>query len=236
MTELISKAYNFSTNELFVLLSIKGGKNVRGVFNQQNICFNRRIVNEVVFSLIKKGILIRDTELSVIDDVAELLDGIISAEKLIVFSTRDESKPEQCVYVGDKCIYMRMDEKAERVSLTRYSIDEAVEVVCENGFEIKTIINSVEVVNDTPIKLDAGSFFQYEKMELFEKNPDVTALAIVIRTVSGDKEGQMVLYSEKLDDYVACESAEKSVAYKYSLALLKELLIREMEGEKGDFG
>lgn len=237
MIKIVNKGFSFTTTELLVLLALKKAKGIYGLFDD-NAELSQKDINEIVFHLFKNGILDRNgDEFIISDEVSDILDDIIGAKRLIVFSASDESMYEQCAYVGKRSVYLRFDgSDSKRVHIYPADLNELAESVVDSGWGIESILPSTDsvIADDMDSITEDLDIQTLSKQEILSK-ASVHSLIEVVELKNNTVTSKVIVFCKGVDDYIICNNGNESKVYRYTEELIRKIIISEAEGKEYDF-
>lgn len=231
MANSIEKKYLFSVSEILVLLAIEGCERIVGLFDVKSNSIGTDEITKILFRLHQKRIVEQyDNKMRIRDEYKKIVDGLIQAETLLVFSAVDENYPEYSLYMGKECIeaYCRDDGKMMVFS----SVDpiQVIHTISEKGFRINTHISREvdKTVLDSSIVDAWGLNYRASKEEILEL-PGVAGVCILGNAKELNERVKVILISRELNDYVVLLTKREQKLFRYSPKILSEILSELVE-------
>ena len=159
----LDRKFVFSVSELMVLLAIAGCNNLVGLYDPTAAKMDVNQVVQIIFRLHHKGIVSEENgKIEVREEYRRVVDGLMNAKKMFVFSVDDESYPEYSLYIGEACIEAyNLDESGKKIVLSEVN---PYRVLCDIGEKGFRIDSHAEDVLEEEIKEVQG--FSSEKWNL----------------------------------------------------------------------
>lgn len=229
---MAEKSVNLTVIEFLILMSLKKVPSVCSLFAEDEKDYTQRDVNEALFRMGRKGIVEKsDNGVRIKNSVSSLLDEIIESDRIIMISVKDDSIPEQCVYIGKNIVLLRFDgNESRRIHIRRMEKNEVVTDVMDCGFMMNNNVSRLIVGDGRMENSDANAkvMFEKDKDNLF-KQDGIRAVAMKYRISDMQKLSQITLVTKGLEDCIIYDTGNENAAYFYSGNILEELLKKEME-------
>lgn len=221
------KSVNLTIVELLVLLSLKKVSSIYGLFEEDDNDIDKKDVNESLFKMIKKGILIqKDNVLSVNATVDMILDDIINATKILTVSGKEETVPEQSIYIGKNKVLLRFDGNgSKRVHIRTMDTSSIIETIMNCGFSLTTNVSSLIVGEGKVDDPDESFKTLFEtKRNLVLEQQFVSSVATLSDISTQTKLSQITLLNKGIEDYIVYDDNASHEVYQYSDEMLEKYM------------
>jgi len=226
------KSVNLTVTELLVLLSLKKIPSIYGLFAEKENEITQSQVNEALFRMTKKGIIIPgEGSIKIKDSVEMILKDIAKAKKIVTVSSAEETVPEQCIYVGDERILLRFSGNgSNHVHISRLPAADIAQTLMDSGFSLENNVSSL-IMGDGRVNNPNDSFkkfFGLSKEEILNQN-NVKAVAMAYSLTDEKVISQVALVTEGMEDYLIFDNDMEHSVYQYCDSILTKYLFLIME-------
>jgi len=237
----IEKLFYFQKLELKLLLLLKGTTSLYGFSLEEAKEIGQQEVNRCIFELSKKKYLsVQGNQLVIADEIDELVSGLITAKKVLIVSSKDESVPESCIYLGKRAVISHAVGKHIRMEYVE--IDDVYDKLIASGFEIVTEEEAVRELVSDESKLNvndeeyllalSNELYLLDKHEL-NKREEISHYFYSLQLGNKSKECQVVLLTIGFRDYFIVSDGGKGEVYTYSKESLKKWFSQYVRGDMG---
>lgn len=138
----VTKAYYLKSNELKILLALKGMKELYGFKFGDDKELDRVQIHQALFEMHKRELVYTDGEkLRLIPDIDEIVKNICKASRVLILSESEGRYPEQCVYIADKAVCVQIiGENKENIRLENIEKEYLPEWLTDAGGNLDQLI------------------------------------------------------------------------------------------------
>lgn len=236
MENELDRKFVFSVSELIVLLAIAGCNYLVGLYDPvaANIDINQ--VVQIIFRLHQKGIVSqKDEKIELKEEYRKIVDGLMNAKKMFVFSVNDESYPEYSLYIGETCIEAyNLDENGKKIVLSEVNPYRVLGNIGEKGFRIDSHVEDdfdeerKEVQGLPSDKWDLE--YTDDKEELFQKK-GIFGVASLWNVKRIQEYAKLVILTDELEDFIVLLKDKEKKMYQYSAKGMGKILVELLEEE-----
>lgn len=155
LTSYSKETYIFTKDQLRVLLSGCGYKQIIGINPGQQKLTNQEVINEIN-ELVKMGILISDGEKFIMNDnVNNIIKQIGTANQYIAIHSRNSLLPDLCCYSGSKLLISSFDEcNSNIIKFSQLDVNELADKLLSEGY--------FPSINESDFCIDDDELINYE--------------------------------------------------------------------------
>ena len=208
--------------EFKILLAMKGVNELYGFFMKEQENTDRFQVNKRLFEMAKKEIVFADDNKFLMNqDIEVMLNQIIDAEKMVIFSEKSAERPESCIYVGKEAVCIQLcGQNDDIVRLERVALSDLPEKIVESGFCVEQLLADDTLYREEKITCPeiaeiAWKSFGKEKNEILKQN-GVNACLLIFSMTTKQKEQQVLLIGSGMEDYITVSNGSIDDVYIYS--------------------
>jgi hypothetical protein len=232
------KIYYFKVSELVVLLAAGGVASLYGL--KMDIgSLDRKAIYETMFALQRKEILWGDgEEMSMAEDVSELIDNIKNSKLILMYVSRTTDYPQRFVYIGNKAVIVAPHgTSGDVLELEITEVSGLVDKICTEWFVLEQVIS-----DDTLYSREAvcgAAQIEENAKRLLHKDINVISTQQweyalhCIRFINVNNHQcvrQYLLLEKGLNDYIAVSSPKGTDIYAYSVRKMSDILNEDLGG------
>lgn len=231
------KAYYLKSVELALLLSLKGVKELYGFRMEQADAPDTETVYRAVFALEQQRLITVDAAKRIVmaPDVDRLTDAIAGAEQMLLYTSRDPGRPQQCIYVGSGAVMVTPGGTHNDMHRIRQiPREELAGELWEQGFRIDELLSdeclySAEELDLPEQAARAAHLLDEADVRMEDAAWDgITDCLRLYRLRDRTCIRQYVLMRDTLRDYFAAADREGSRIYPYSRRIVVDTLQKEI--------
>lgn len=236
MTERIEKAYYLKEEELAVLLSIMGVRQLYGFRMDRCADIWGDELHRILFGMARKGILsLKDGKLLIHTQTEAVLRDIVGADSVLIL-TGGEKYPESCIYAGNNMVFVQLLGQSGKICrIEPVCRKRAAQKMQEYGWTVPGAAADAQAVctgdEETCLQLQkqAGILYHMEKDELLQKK-EVLCTLTQYSVRQNRKIRRLLILNGVLGDYMTVSDGKQNFIYPYSQENSEELLGRLIGG------
>lgn len=235
MTDRIERAYYLKQEELAVLLTMKGVRQLYGFRMDIRGDMGREEINKILFEMARKNILSASGERIQIDaDLSEVVDDLTRAENIWIL-TGTEEYPECCIYAGQNLIFVHLlGQRGQVYRMESVERKEACLKMREYGFFVPGVLEKTQTYFENEeehlqIQELARKLYGREKENIMQPK-EVRCCLQQYSVLQTKKVRQLLIINGGLEDYLVCSDEKQDLVYVYSDEKANELLEQMMGG------
>lgn len=229
MTERVEKAYYLKEEELAVLLSITGVRQLYGFRMDDSVDIKSERLHRLLFEMAKKGILsLEGGNFRIHADIEAVLRKLAKADNVLLLSGGEEYS-ENCIYIaGDVVFIQLMGKSGRRYRIELTDREKAVTRIQEYGWKVPGPMENRQAVptDDTlcwKLLERAKSLYDMDRESLLQQK-DVRCSLIQYAVSQRRKLQQFLILIGVLEDYIVVSNDEQNFVWLYSDERSRELL------------
>lgn len=229
MTDRIEKAYCLKEEELAVLLTIKGVRQLYGFRMDIGVDMSREHLHRILFELARKNILfVSEGQIQIDDGVEAVLNDMVKAESVLILTGRAEY-PECCVYVGNNLVFVHVLGQSGKIyRILSADRKEACLKMREYGWLVPGVIDKPQASwedtgNHQQMQELARMLYAQEKERILQEER-VGCCLMQYSLLLAKKIRQLLIVNGVLEDYLVLSDEEQDTVYLYSDEKSEELL------------
>lgn len=235
MTDRIEKAYYLRQEELAVLLSMKGMRQLFGFRMDVHGEMDQEALYRILFEMARQNMLsVCENRIQIDECLSEILNDLVKAEYMWTL-TAGEEYPECCIYPGQKLVFMNLQGQDGRIYRAE-SVDrrEAYLKMQEYGFFVPGVLDKNQTCPGSQeeylqMQKLAGKLYEQEKEDIIQQEKVRCCLA-QYSLKQKRKVRQLLIINGVLDDYLAFSDGQQNQVYVYSDEKAEELLFELIGG------
>ncbi len=238
MTDRIEKAYYLKQEELAVLLTMNGVRQLYGFRMDTDVDMDREKLNKILFEMNRKNILsVSENHIRMDEDLSAVLKDLAQAETVLIL-TGTEEYPECCIYAGQNLIFVHLlGHSGQIYRIEPVEKKEACSKMREYGFLVPGVLEKRQAYlgdgeaqeEHLQIKELARKLYGQEKDNIMRQE-EVRCCLAQYSVLQTKKVRQLLIINGGLEDYLACSDKAKDLVYVYSDEKANELLTQMMGG------
>lgn len=229
------KAYYMQEIEFAVLLTAMGYKQLYGYHLQSMENVEEQQVNQALFSMARKGIILPGEEgFLITGEYRSMLQYLMKATQLLVVADREQRFPELYLYVSDKVVALQSyGQSGIMLKLELWDRTEAVDRLMQWGFCIES---SLQVTvpsygEEAEYRTDTPELFELGKKQLLERR-EINMLLLDLDIMSRRKNSQIMVLRHGVEDQIVTENRTEMRRYRYSVRTMEAILSQCIGGVK----
>lgn len=229
MTDRIEKAYCLKEEELAVLLTIKGVRQLYGFRMDIGAVMGRDRLHRILFELARKNILsVSESQIQIDDSVEAVLNDMAEAENVLILTGRAEY-PECCVYVGKNLVFVHLLGRSGKIyRIVSADRKEACLKMREYGWLVPGVLDKQQACwedtgNHQQMQELARKLYAQEKERILQEE-EVECCLMQYSLLQTKKIRQLLIVNGGLEDYLVLSDEEQDSVYLYSDEKSEELL------------
>lgn len=229
MTDRIEKAYCLKEEELAVLLTIKGVRQLYGFRMDIGADMSMEQMHRILFELARKKFLsVSESQIQVDEGVEAVLDDMVKAENVLILTVRAEY-PECCIYVGENLVFVHLLGQSVKIyRILSVERKEACLKMREYGWLVPGVLDKPQAClgdtgNHRQIQELARMLYAQEKERILQEEK-VGCCLMQYSLLQTKKIWQLLIVNGVLEDYLVLSDEEQDLVYLYSDEKSEELL------------
>lgn len=228
MTDRIEKAYCLKEEEIAVLLSLKGVRQLLGFQMGGSTDMNREELCRILFGMAKQNILsVSGNQIQMEEDVDVLLKDMAEAES-VLFLTGGEEYPECCIYAGKNLIFVcPLGQNGKIYRLESVARQKAWQKMRECGWAVPGVLKKPQIDQKDEEEFhkiqELAKTLYSQKKETILQREEVKCCLMQYAVPKVRKTRQLLIVSDVLDDYLIWSDEEQNSVYLYSDEKSQEL-------------
>ena len=235
MTDRIERAYYLRQEELAVLLSMKGMRQLFGFRMDVHGEMDQEALYRILFEMARQNMLsVCENRILIDECLSEILNDLVKAEYMWTL-TAGEEYPECCIYAGQKLVFVSLQgQDGQMYRAEAVDRKEAYLKMQEYGFFVPGVLDKNQTCpgkQEEYLQMQklSGKLYEQEKEDIIRREK-VSCCLIQYSVIQKRKVRQLLIINGVLDDYLALSNGEQNQVYVYSDEKAEELFLELMGG------